>query len=237
MEQPTDTSPSLPFPMHVGYIVDGNRRWARQHGLPAYEGHLAGYNTLKDVVRETFNQGVRYISAYTFSTENWRRDTEEVNHIMRLIHKLITSDLKEFMENNKKVVFLGIREGLSKKILADIDKAEEATKDNDGGTLALCFNYGGYREIADAAKKCIEDDLKPEQITEEAIAERLYHPEIPPVDIVVRSSGEQRISNFMLWRSAYSELLFIDKLWPDMKKEDVRAVIEEYGRRQRRFGV
>ncbi|HEX6416013.1 MAG TPA: polyprenyl diphosphate synthase [Candidatus Saccharimonadales bacterium] len=223
-------------PRHIGYIVDGNRRWAKSHGLPTYEGHLAGYNTIGDIAEASFDAGVEYVSAYIFSTENWKRSKDEVNRLMSLVLKLLSSDLPRFGEQNIRLRVLGTPDNVSAKILRAINDAEELTKDNTRGTLAVCFNYGGHQEIADACKKIVQEGIAAEDITPETIAQRLYAPEVPPVDMVVRTSGEQRLSNFMLWRAAYSELMWLDKLWPDMTKEDVTAILEEYSRRARRFG-
>lgn len=223
-------------PKHIGYIVDGNRRWAKTHGLPTYEGHLAGYNTILDIVLATFDTGVEYVSAYTFSTENWKRSEDEVSKLMGLTLKMLTADIHILEENNIRLKMLGSREGLSKNIVKAIDSAEERTAGNTRGTLAVCFNYGGKQEIADACKKIVQAGTSPEDITPDLIAENLYAPEVPPLDLLVRTSGEQRTSNFMLWRAAYSEFLFLDKLWPDMTKEDVTSILEEYSRRGRRFG-
>lgn len=225
------------IPVHVGYILDGNRRWARKHSLPEFDGHLAGYNALTEVLEATFEKGVKFVSIYVFSTENWKRDKEEVSNLMKLAARAITTDLKRFIKSGIRVRFVGRRDGIGAKLLDAVDKAEEATRDLSKGTVLVCFNYGGQQEIADAARRCVEDGLKPEQVDEAAIAERLYAPDAPPVDLVVRSSGEQRISNFMLWRVAYSEFLFVEKYWPDMTKQDVTDIIREYNRRQRRFGA
>jgi len=224
------------LPKHIGYIVDGNRRWAKQHGLPTYEGHLAGYNTLQDVLIETLDRGVKYASAYVFSTENWKRSQDEVGRLMNLILKILTSDLHILQERNVRLRVIGSRENVSDKVLAAIDKAEEATKDNDGGTLALCFNYGGQDELTEAVRNIVASGVNAEDVTPELIADNLYAPDVPPCDLIVRTSGGTRLSTFMLWRSAYSELLFIDKNWPDMTKEDVTDILEEYKRRGRRFG-
>ncbi len=226
----------LSIPTHIGYIVDGNRRWAKKHGIPTYEGHLAGYNALQEVATATFDAGVQYMSAYIFSTENWKRSQDEVGKLMGLVLKLLTSDLHLFSEKNVRLRILGSREGVTPKLIKAIDEAEASTADNTGGTLCVCFNYGGQLEIADAVKKIIHSDVDESAVTPELIEQNLYAPDIPPIDIVVRSSGEQRLSNFMLWRAAYSELFFLDKLWPDMTKDDVTAIIEEYSRRGRRFG-
>lgn len=224
------------IPTHIGYIVDGNRRWAKKHGLPTYEGHLAGYNAVKEVVTASFELGVKYVSAYIFSTENWKRSEEEVSKLMGLVLRLLTSDLPMFTENNIQLKIIGSREKLDPKIVTAIDKAEAATARNTGGVMAVCFNYGGQLEIVDAVKKIIDAGVESRDVTIEMIGENLYSPQIPPVDIIVRTSGEQRISNFMLWRAAYSEMLFLEKLWPDMTKYDVKAVIKEFNERSRRFG-
>jgi undecaprenyl diphosphate synthase len=223
-------------PQHIGYIVDGNRRWAKQHGIPTYEGHLAGYNAIHEIAVATFDAGVKYMSAYIFSTENWKRSEDEVSKLMGLVLRLLTSDLPIFDKYNIKLKILGSRDRVGDKILAAIDDAEARTANNTAGTLAICFNYGGQLEIADACKKIIQSGVDADDVTPRLIGQNIYAPEVPPVDIVVRTSGEQRLSNFMLWRAAYSELMFIDKPWPDMTKDDVEDILKEYARRGRRFG-
>jgi undecaprenyl diphosphate synthase len=224
------------LPKHIGYVIDGNRRWAKSHGIPTYEGHLAGYNAIHEVAIATFDAGVEYMSAYIFSTENWKRSEDEVGKLMSLVLKLLTSDLHIFEENNIKLRILGSRERVSDKILRAIDDAEARTAANTRGTLAVCFNYGGHEEIAAACKQIVQLGTSADAITPELIAQNLYAPEVPPLDMIVRTSGEQRLSNFMLWRAAYSELFFLDKLWPDMTKADVADILDEYARRSRRFG-
>ena len=236
MPNNTDDTQVVTIPKHVGYIVDGNRRWAKKHGLPTYEGHLAGYNALKEVGLATLTAGAEYMSAYVFSTENWKRSADEVKRIMSLMLKVLSSDVPLFNENNVRLKVIGSLEGVDAKIVKAIKKAEEATAHNTGGEFALCFNYGGQREIVEAVKKIVQSGVSEDDIDEELIAQNLYAPEVPPIDLIVRTSGEQRLSNFMLWRSAYSELLFLDKQWPDMTKDDVTAIMNEYTRRQRRFG-
>ena len=224
------------IPVHVGYIVDGNRRWAKKHGLPAYEGHLAGYNALKEVLIETAGAGVKYTSAYVFSTENWKRSRDEVKKLLSLVLKLLTSDLPEFHKHNIRLKVVGSRVGLDAKIIKSIENAEQETANNTAGEFLLCFNYGGQLEIAEAVKSIITAGVAASEITEATITEHIYAPEVPPVDLIVRTGGEQRISNFMLWRAAYSEFLFLEKSWPDMTKNDVTAIMKEYAKRQRRFG-
>lgn len=224
-------------PVHIGYILDGNRRWAKKHGLPTYEGHLAGYNALKDVIEASADAGVKYISFYTWSTENWTRAEEEVRGVMKLIRHLFRVDMKQLVGEGFRLVVLGGRDKLPDDINAMIDEAEAASADGTRATLAMCFNYGGQQEIVRAVNKALADPhFQGGTLEIEQFEQYLDHPDIPPCDIVVRTSGEQRLSNFMLWRSAYSELLFLDKLWPEMRKEDVAAIIEEYTRRHRRFG-
>jgi undecaprenyl diphosphate synthase len=224
------------IPKHVGFIVDGNRRWARQRGLPAYEGHIAGYDTVKEVLLTALEAGVETVSIYIFSTENWKRSQDEIGKIMGLVIRLLTSDLSIFEKNNIRLRVLGSRDKLTKNVIKAIDNAEVKTTNNTAGTLALCFNYGGQLEIVDAVKKIVQSGTSVDNITTDLISRNLYASDIPPVDIIVRTSGEQRLSNFMLWRSAYSEIMFIKKMWPDMTKEDVIDIIKEYSKRTRRFG-
>lgn len=224
------------IPKHIGYIVDGNRRWARERGLPDFEGHLAGYKVLKEIGLETLHQGVRFMSAYIWSTENWNRSEEEASKLMKLMVKVLTNDTHIFQKHNIALKVIGSRDGLDEKVIKAIDKAEQATSKNTGGTFAVCFNYGGQTEIADACKKIVQSGIAIDKITPDLISENIYEPAIPPVDLIVRTGGEMRISNFMLWRSAYSELLFLKKYWPDMTKQDVTDIIREYSNRSRRFG-
>lgn len=223
-------------PSHIGYIVDGNRRWARQHGLPTYEGHLAGYDAIQEVARASFEAGVEYVSAYVFSTENWKRSQDEVNRLMGLVLKIAKSDINILLDNDVKVRVIGSRKGVDSKILAAIDDIEARSANNTAGTLALCFNYGGQAELVDAFKGMLQAGIEPGSLTPEVVARYLYAPDIPPVDVIVRTGGEKRLSNFMLWRAAYSEFIFLEKYWPDMTKEDVAAILKEYSERNRRFG-
>ena len=224
------------MPKHIGYVIDGNRRWAKMHGLPTYEGHLAGYNAIKEVLLETLHSGVKYATAYIFSTENWKRSKDEVGYLMGMLLRALESDLPTFLEHNVQLKVIGTRDDLSDAVLKAIDKAEDKTASLNGGTLLLCLNYGGQLEIVDAVKKIVQSGLESEDITAEVISNNLYAPEVPPCDLIVRTSGEQRLSNFMLWRAAYSEFIFLEKNWPDMTKDDVSAILETYASRQRRFG-
>jgi len=224
------------IPKHIGFILDGNRRWAVENGLPKLIGHKKGYENLKTIADECFKRGVEVVSAYIFSTENWNRELEEVNYLMDLALKIFTKDLKELMDKGIKIVVSGRQDRLDQKILKAIDETVEKTANNKKGTINICFNYGGQSEIADAVKKIVQADLTTEQITPEAIRNNLYHPELPVVDYIVRTSGEKRLSNFLLWDSAYAELEFIDVHWPAFSPEDLDMVLAEYSDRKRRFG-
>lgn len=222
------------LPKHIGLIVDGNRRWARNRGLRTLEGHRRGFEAIKQISEELIENGVQFVSAYIFSTENWNRSEEEVNYLMDLALERVTNDLDELNDKNIRLRVLGRRDKVSKKLLNAIDRAVEITKDNTKGTLALCFNYGGRQEIVDAVNALIAHGKT--EVNEDDITQNLYASDIPPIDMMVRTSGEQRISNFMLWRISYSELMFIDKHFPAMKRQDAKVIIDEYARRQRRFG-
>jgi undecaprenyl diphosphate synthase len=217
-------------------ILDGNRRWAKNRGLQTLEGHNQGYEVLKNITEHAFDRGIKYVSAFIFSTENWNRTKKEVKYLMGFALRMSTRDLDEMHKKGIKIVWVGSEMHVGKKLVQALHNAEEKTKNNTKGTLALCFNYGGQLEIVDAVKRIVSNDTKAEDITEEMIASNLYCPSIPPIDIMIRTSGEQRISNFMLWRIAYSELYFIDKYWPDFNNKDLDDVITEFCKRQRRFG-
>lgn len=223
-------------PQHIGYILDGNRRWARKHGLPTYEGHLAGVTALEEVIEASIDAGVQYVSFYTWSTENWNRAEEEVRATLKIIRSIFKRELKRLIQEGCKFVALGDMDSVPEDIRAMIREAEETSKDGTRATLAMCFNYGGQQEIVRAAQRIAAADIDAKDVTAKVFEKYLDHPDIPPCDLIVRTSGEQRLSNFMLWRSAYSEFMFIEKFWPDMRKEDVTAIIEEYNRRNRRYG-
>jgi undecaprenyl diphosphate synthase len=222
-------------PVHLGLILDGNRRWARENGLPQLEGHKKGYENLLTIGLAAIDKGVRYVSAFVFSTENWHRSKEEVSYLMNLLTWVATHEVGKLHAKNIRVRFLGSRQKLSKGILRAIDSAEEKTKNNSGGTLALCLNYGGKQELVDAFSAIIARGDQ-NDITEQLISDNLYAPEIPAIDLLIRTSGEQRLSNFMLWRAAYSELLFVEKHWPAFTEDDLNSAFTIYSNRQRRFG-
>lgn len=224
-------------PRHIGYILDGNRRWAKQHGLPTYEGHLAGLNALEDVLRATIESGVEYVSFYTWSTENWNRAEAEVNAMMKLIRRVFKTEIKKLIAEGCRLVVMGSRDRLPADINKMIDEAEASSADGTRATLVMCFNYGGQQEIIRATQRAIADGAEADSLTPEEFEQYLDHPDVPPCDLIVRTSGEQRLSNFMLWRSAYSEFMFLDKYWPEMTPADVDDILNEYNKRKRRYGA
>ncbi len=219
-------------PVHIGFIVDGNRRWARERNLPTLEGHKKGFSEIEVIAEKVFNFGVKFASFYVFSTENWNRSKEEVSYLMQLMRAGIGRLSKKMLKNNIKCLVLGSEKNVPEDLLKSIREAENLTKDCTGGTACFCFNYGGQQEIVDAANKAAKEG----EITIDSLSNNLYQPEVPPVDLIVRTSGEERISGFMLWRAAYSEFIFLKKYWPDITPSDIDDVLKEYQSRQRRFG-
>lgn len=224
------------LPQHIGFILDGHRRWAKEQGLPSLEGHRQGYKNFKDIGLAALERGVKYVSAYVWSKENFKRSEEEVTYIMKLLIWVAKNELQDIHSRNVRICFLGNYDGLKSDVIQAIEHAHAVTKDNTGGTLALCLNYGGHQEIVDAAKVLLRNGVDPDSLTVESFATHLYEPEIPPVDLIIRSSGEQRISGFMLWRAAYSELYFFKKNWPDFTRTDFDDALADYASRQRRYG-
>lgn len=218
---------------HLGVIADGNRRWAKERGLPTLEGHKKGLDRIKELVGAADRAGIKYITFYVFSTENWGRSGDEVSYIMKLAETRILKYAKELAENNARMLILGSKARISPKLASVMEEAERVTADCTGITVCFCFNYGGEQEIADAASIAVKVDG---EITPETIRKHLYHPEVPNVDMVVRTSGEERTSGFMLWRSAYAEIMFLKKYFPDMEASDIDAILVEYEKRNRRFG-
>lgn len=223
-------------PRHVGIILDGNRRWAKANSMSSLEGHREGAEAFKKVALGAFDLGVEYLSAFVFSTENWKRTEEEVGYLMNLVTKAVEKYLKTFHEAGIKIVVLGRRQGIPAAVLKAIDRTEDKTKNNTRGVLALCFNYGGEEELVDVVRTAVKEQPDAEMVTSEYISSKLYAPEVPQLDLVIRTSGEQRLSGFMLYRSAYAELYFTDKLWPDFAVQDFKQALDWYGTRQRRFG-
>ena len=230
----TDT---LAVPRHLGLILDGNRRWAKARGLPIMEGHRQGYENLKTITDYAFDQGIEYVSAYVFSTENWNRSSHEVKNLMKLLLWVMKHELENLSKHGIRIRTLGSKLRLGKALLKAIHEAEEKTRDNNRGTLLLCLNYGGQQEIVDAMKRIVANGIPEEEITPELIEQHLYAPGIPPVDLIIRTSGEQRLSNFMLWEGAYSELMFTETQWPDFTSDELQQMLVQYGNRHRRLGA
>ncbi len=222
-------------PNHVGIIMDGNGRWATKRGLNRTKGHLKGSDVLVEIAECAFNKGIKVLSVFAFSTENFNRSAEEVNFIMNLATKSLKGKLDKLMDNNIKVVFSGEKEKLPEKLISLMKKTELNTINNNAGILNICLNYGGKREMVEALKKIIADKVETDSLTEKDINKYLYH-NLPDIDLVIRTSGEFRISNFMLWQMAYAELYFTDICWPDFTKEELDKAIDEYNKRNRNFG-
>ncbi len=233
------------IPAHIGIILDGNRRWAKANNLSALEGHRKGGDNLTIIAKQAFKRGVQYVSAFVFSTENWTRSQREVNYLMNLVPKMMDNYLEDLHQEGIKVLVLGRREGLRSKVLAAIERVEEKTRGNTKGVLALCFNYGGREELADAVKSLIQEQsqnniegsTRVNTLEPADLAKHLYGPEIPDIDLLIRTSGEHRLSNFMLYRLAYAELYFTDTTWPAYSTQELDTAIDWYGERDRRFGV
>jgi undecaprenyl diphosphate synthase len=223
-------------PTHLGLILDGNRRWAHQNGYTVAEGHRKGYFNLKTISKAAIKYGVRYVSAYVFSTENWQRDRQEVRDIMKLLLWVLKHEVQELDKESIRIKVIGSKLKLGAGLLRAISHAEKQTENNTRGTLLICLDYGGQQEIVEATKRIAELDVPPEDITPELLSKFLYAPDVPPLDLIIRTSGEQRLSNFMMWESAYSELVFNNKLWPDYTEEDLKVALRRYSNSQRRFG-
>lgn len=231
------STPAATVPLHVAMIMDGNRRWAKERGMPAVEGHRAGYDTMKKVGDWCLERGVNTLTVYAFSTENWKRSETEVNFLMTLLEHALEKELSYFIDRKIQLRVLGRREGFSSKIIELIDKAEAATKDFDAMTFAICLGYGGRAEIVDAVRQIVAEGMNAESIDEQSISKRLYWPNMPDPDLIIRTSGEERLSGFLLWESAYSELYWIKKNWPALEEKDIDEAFAEYATRQRRYGV
>jgi undecaprenyl diphosphate synthase len=224
------------LPNHLGLILDGNRRWAKERGLRPFEGHRRGYLKLKKISLAAFDKGINYVSAFVFSTENWNRSEDEVTYLMDLLYWVATRELNKLNKRNIKVIFIGTDRGLSQKIINAIHAGEKKTAQNTGGTLILCLNYGGQQEITDAVADLIRGGATADQVTPELISKHLYGPSLPPLDLIIRTSGEQRLSGFMLWSAAYAELKFVLKYWPAFTVADLEEALADYAGRKRRFG-
>ncbi|MDQ1618545.1 MAG: undecaprenyl diphosphate synthase [Actinomycetota bacterium] len=227
-------------PRHVAIVMDGNGRWAKDRGLPRTKGHEAGEAALLDVIHGAIEMGIGTLSAYAFSTENWKRSPDEVRFLMGFNRDVIRRRRDELDAMGVRVRWAGRHRRLWRSVIDELEEAQRRTQDNRTLTLQFCVNYGGRAEIADAAAAIARDvasgRLDPSKVDEKTIARRLYEPGLPDVDLFVRSSGEQRTSNFMLWQAAYAEMVFLDTLWPDFDRRDLWRAVEIYARRDRRYG-
>ncbi len=225
---------------HIAIIMDGNGRWAQKRGLPRSAGHKKGAETLQEIVRAAGELGVKYLTLYAFSTENWQRDAEEVEGLMNLLRQYLKSELKEIEEKGVRIMFIGERKMLAADIVSQMSKIEHNTARNDKMTLCIALSYGSRQEIVSAAQKLAslaqKGDIRIQDIDIKMFSDMLYTKDIPDPDLVIRTSGEQRISNYLLWQIAYSELFFTPTLWPDFNKQELEKIIEDFNHRERRYG-
>jgi undecaprenyl diphosphate synthase len=226
-----------PIPTHVACVMDGNGRWAARRGLPRTEGHAAGEAAMFDAVEGALELGIPWITMYAFSTENWRRPADEVRYLMGFNESLLRRRRDELHEKGVRIRFAGRRDWrVPKRVIRRMDESIELTASNRRCTLTMAFNYGGRAEIVDAVRRLVVDRVAPDKVDEKAIRSRLYFPDQPDPDLVIRTSGEYRISNFLLWQLAYSELVFDEVLWPDFRREHLFAAVRDFQQRQRRYG-
>ncbi len=225
---------------HIAFIMDGNRRWAKQRGLPAFQGHKKGADTLVEICKTVRNSGVKYMTVYAFSTENWQRSEAEVSQLMNLLRQYLDDGFKELKDNNVRVLFIGERAMLAPDIVQKIEKIERETAQNDEVTLCVALSYGGRQEIVATVQKIAhqvaDKTLAIEDINAEVFAKNLYTANIPDPDLMIRTGGELRISNYLLWQLSYSELYFSPTLWPDFNATELTQIIEDYTKRERRYG-
>lgn len=231
-----NTTQTATVPRHLGLILDGNRRWAREHGVPIYEGHKAGYRNMETILDAAMDRGVEYVSVYAFSTENWSRSRDEVRQLMKLFLWVFRHELGNLKRHGVRVHVLGNKLRIGKALLKAIHNAEAETKDYKRGTLLFCLDYGGQQEIVEAMKQLVADGTPASDITAERISDQLQADGVPPVDLIIRTSGEQRLSNFMLWQAAYSEFMFTNTKWPDFSVTELDEMLDKYAQRSRRFG-
>lgn len=221
---------------HIAIIMDGNRRWAKEHNLPSAVGHKKGVDALKKTLRACNDFGIKHLTVYAFSTENWKRTEEEVNFLMELLAITLTNELDEMHSEGVKITFIGDTSKLSDKLQKILKNSVEKTKNNTGVHLQIAFNYGARDEIVHAVKSIIKDKISPDEITEDTISKYLYTKDVPDPDLLIRTGGESRISNYLLWQIAYSEIIIMPEFWPEFGKETLIKAIEEFHKRQRRYG-
>jgi undecaprenyl diphosphate synthase len=221
------------LPRHLGIILDGNRRWAKERNLPTLEGHKKGLETLKQTALLCRKKGIKILTVFCFSTENWNRSQEEINYLMNLLHTGFIMHFRDLKKENIKVRVIGQKERLPENIIKEIIATEKETENNDGMIFNVALSYGGRAELVDAIKKIVKSGIDPDKITENTVKENLWTSD---VDLIIRTGGEQRLSGFLLWHAAYSEFLFVNKYWPEFSETDLDAALADYASRQRRFG-
>jgi undecaprenyl diphosphate synthase len=224
-------------PTHVAIIADGNRRWARERGLAPTEGHRAAYEQVFDLAEHVADRGVKYMTFFAFSTENWKRAKVEVDFLLGLLDRFVSGEVERLNEKGFRIRFFGSREGLSVKLAAALDQVQTRTADNTRATINICFNYGGRTDLVEAVQAIVREGVVAEVIDEAMISEHLSSHGTPPPDLVIRTSGEQRLSNFLIWEAAYAELIFVERKWPEFGPADIDEALAEFARRQRRFGA
>lgn len=225
-----------PIVKHLAIIMDGNRRWAKERGLLSIQGHRAGYEALKNLGDICLARGIKIVTAFAFSTENWKRTQEEVGYLMDLLEEALTKELSYFKDREIRIRIIGRREGLRPSVLRAIENAEKETEAFSKCTLCLCVNYGGRPEIVDACKALVAEGRTADQIDEAAIQSKMYWPDMPDPELIIRTSGEERLSGFLLWQAAYSEFFWTKKHWPDFNEQELDSALESYAERQRRYG-
>ena len=230
------SDPNMVIPSHVAIIMDGNGRWAEQRGLPRLAGHRAGTENLRKIIQECVDLKIKYLTIYAFSTENWQRPADEVSGLMKLLENMLDRELKSLHKNGVRIRHLGHCTGVNKRLVQKISEAVELTNSNSKMVLNVAFNYGGRDEMVRAVQRMITDGLVAEEITEESISNYLYTSGQPDPDLIIRTSGEYRISNFLVWQSAYSEWYFTPALWPDFNEKELHKALVFFGSRERRFG-
>lgn len=228
------------LPLHIALFMDGNGRWAKRRGLPRSAGHRAGAKTIKKLVEDCDRIGLKYMTAYAFSTENWKRSEKEIKNLMNLIREFLAYTEEEFKDSNIKIRFIGFRDKLADDIVKKIEKTEKRTENKSGLTFIIALDYGARGELTEAvkniAKECVANKIKPDDISEKLISDNLFTAGIPDPDLIIRSSGEKRMSNYLLWQASYSELWFSDVLWPDFNIKQLLRAVKDYNKRNRRFG-
>ena len=231
-----EAAPQVEAPRHVAIIMDGNGRWAKQQGMPRLSGHKAGTQRIHRVLRALGGHGVRYVTIYAFSTENWGRPNREVAGLLELLERMIREEVPKLHAQNVRILHLGSLKRLPKHLVQAIEQALELTKDNTGLTICVGFDYGGRAEIVEAVRRIVAQGVDPEGVTEETIRRHLCLPDVPDPELIIRTAGEQRLSNFLLWQAAYSEMYYTATFWPDFDEAEVEKALDWYSHRERRFG-